>query len=170
MSGHAQTVQFPRGPLLGAAALVGVTLVSVAAVRLAAPAPEVRPAAVVASGSRDLRFMDRSDGAVVALEGPLDQVVAVIEPGTNGFLRGVLRGLARERRSMGIGDRIAFRIGRPDGGRLAIEDLATGRRVDLDAFGPTNAQAFARLLRQEKPGNPSRTPEGVSMQARATTM
>jgi hypothetical protein len=29
---------------------------------------------------------------------------------------------------------------------VEIEDLADGRRIDLDAFGPTNRQAFLHLL------------------------
>ena len=32
-----------------------------------------------------------------------------------------------------------------DGG-LTIEDGSTGRRIDLQAFGPTNANTFAQLL------------------------
>jgi hypothetical protein len=33
----------------------------------------------------------------------------------------------------------------PDG-RLTLEDPATGRRMDLSAFGPSNAAVFARVL------------------------
>ena len=36
-------------------------------------------------------------------------------------------------------------IGRADG-RLTLEDPTTGRRVDLESFGPTNAGVFAQLL------------------------
>ena len=36
-------------------------------------------------------------------------------------------------------------IGRADG-RLTLADPATGARIDLEAFGPTNAGVFARLL------------------------
>jgi hypothetical protein len=31
-------------------------------------------------------------------------------------------------------------------GRLELQDAATGRMIDLDAFGVTNKDAFARLL------------------------
>jgi len=31
-------------------------------------------------------------------------------------------------------------------GTLSLHDPTTGRKVELDAFGPTNAQAFAGLL------------------------
>ena len=73
-------------------------------------------------------------------------MVETVAPGTNGFLRGTMRGLARERKRQGIGAELPFRmIGRADG-RLTLEDPGTGRRVDLGSFGPTNAAAFARLM------------------------
>jgi hypothetical protein len=31
-------------------------------------------------------------------------------------------------------------------GRLTLSDTATGRMVDLESFGPTNAGSFYRLL------------------------
>ncbi|MBC7781542.1 MAG: photosynthetic complex assembly protein PuhC, partial [Proteobacteria bacterium] len=36
-------------------------------------------------------------------------------------------------------------IGRADG-RLTLADPATGQRIDLESFGPTNAAVFARLI------------------------
>ena len=51
-----------------------------------------------------------------------------------------------ERKRQGIDDVIPFTlIGRADG-RLTLLDTATGRRVDLASFGPTNAAVFARIL------------------------
>jgi putative photosynthetic complex assembly protein len=31
-------------------------------------------------------------------------------------------------------------------GRISLEDPETGRVIELDAFGPTNGEAFAQLL------------------------
>jgi hypothetical protein len=47
---------------------------------------------------RTLWFEDRSDGGVTVLDASNDQRIAIIEPGTNGFLRATVRGLAQERR------------------------------------------------------------------------
>jgi len=91
----------------------------------------------------DLVFADRADGAVVVSGGGTE---TVLDPGTNGFVRGVLRGLARDRRARGIGADEPFRLMRRADGRLALEDPATGRVLDLSAFGPTNTEAFARLM------------------------
>lgn len=136
---------FPRGALLGAAALVGFALVSATAARVTGVGAARMPV-VAAVETRELRFEDRADGAVAVYEVPGDQVVDVLAPGTNGFVRGVLRGLARERRFHDIGTQPPFRLSLRADGMLTLEDPMTGRRIDLDAFGPTNRAAFARLL------------------------
>ena len=136
---------FPRGALLGAAALISVALLAAAAGRLAGTVTaETATAAPVQV--RELWFRDRGDGAVFVYDARDQRLVQVLAPGSNGFLRGVLRGLARERRRQDLGPQPPFRLTRWDDGALSLEDLATGRRIDLQAFGPTNAEAFARLL------------------------
>ncbi len=136
---------FPRGTLLAASALVGVVILAAVAGRMTGIGVVTTPAQVAAE-ARDLRFADRADGAVVVYEARSGAVVEVLAPGTNGFVRGVLRGLARERRSLDIGPEPAFTLARSRAGTLSLTDQATGRRISLDAFGPTNAGAFARLL------------------------
>ena len=75
------------------------------------------------------------------------QLVEVLPPGSNNFLRATLRGLARERRAEGApGPETPFRLSAWPQGGLTLEDLATGRQVQLAAFGPANVQAFGRLL------------------------
>jgi putative photosynthetic complex assembly protein len=135
----------PRGALLGAAALIGITIFAAAAARIGGVSATAQPAAtpVVAI---DVRFEDRADGAVVVRSPQDDRIVLVLEPGTNGFIRGVLRGLARERSLERIDAAPPFRLTRWDDGRLTLDDPATGRHVELEAFGPANAGAFAVVL------------------------
>jgi putative photosynthetic complex assembly protein len=95
---------------------------------------------------RDLRFTDRPDGAIVVRDPLGDATVAVVEPGTNGFIRGTLRALSRSRRQADLDRDTPFRLSAYRDGRLTLEDLATGRQVALDAFGETNRDAFARLM------------------------
>jgi putative photosynthetic complex assembly protein len=145
MSDPFRNQPFPRGALLGVAALIGFALVAVAVARLAdlqAGTPPVGSAAQ----TRDLRFVDEPGGIVQVYDGEDGNQVATLEPGTENFIRGVLRGLARERRSHELGMDIPFRVARYPDGRLTLEDRATGRVIELKAFGPTNAGAFARLL------------------------
>ena len=139
---------FPRGALLGAGALLALALISVGVGRQLGvgviATPEPAPVA-----SRELRFEDRDDGAVVVRDAGDDAVIAVLEPGNEGFIRGVLRGLARERRSHNVGPQPPFVLLRSATDELFLEDPQTGRRISLSAFGPTNSGAFARLLEAE---------------------
>jgi putative photosynthetic complex assembly protein len=136
---------FPLGALIGAAVLIGFSLLAVTAARVSGIGQaEHRPPPAVQSV--ELRFEDRTDGAVLVFEGRSDDLVAVVEPGTGGFVRGVLRALVRDRRSQGGGAGEPFRLAQRADGRLTLEDPSTGRLIDLRAFGPTNEEAFARLL------------------------
>lgn len=135
---------FPRGPLLGAGALVAVSLMAVTLVRVTGLETTFHPAPVEVA--RELRFTDRPDGGVAVYDAADDTIVQVLEPGTNGFIRATLRGLARDRRPLGVGAETPFRLAERTDGRLTLEDPATGRLIELTAFGSTNATAFARLL------------------------
>ena len=70
--------------------------------------------------------------------------------GEQGFLRGSLRALARERRMREVGALPPFELAARADGRLTLTDPATGARLDLESFGPTNAAVFARLLTLNK--------------------
>lgn len=149
MHDHHHDRPFPRGALIGAAALIGFSLLAVTLARFAGLGPVTEPMAPVVQ-SRELCFADRADGAVIVYDRQGDEVVDLVPPGSGGFVRGVLRALARERRLQGDGASTPFRLSRLADGRLTLEDLATGRVIDLKAFGHTNEGAFARLL---SPGN-----------------
>lgn len=136
---------FPRIALLSAGALIGLTLVAILTVRLSGGAPSQIPASTPVT-SLELRFEDRSDGAIAIYELPQDSLLHVLDPGTNGFIRGVMRGFARERRSRSVGTEPPFELIRWADGRLSLNDPSTGRHVDLGAFGPTNVAAFAQIL------------------------
>lgn len=136
---------FPKFPLYSAGVLIASTLLMVAGVRLTGKGDLRTPQTAVVA-ERFLHFVDQSDGGISVRDAKDEHVIEVVAPGTNGFLRGTLRGLARERKRQSIGPQIAFRLtGRSDG-RLLLEDPATHRLIDLGSFGPTNAAVFARLL------------------------
>jgi putative photosynthetic complex assembly protein len=133
----------PRGPLLAIGAVLLAVLVGVAGVRLSGMSIRAPDAEAVAQ--RSLRFEDRRDGSVAVLDARSGQQIESIQ-GEAGFLRGALRAMARERRKQGLGSEPAFELIARADGRLTLSDPATGERVDLESFGPTNAGAFARLL------------------------
>jgi putative photosynthetic complex assembly protein len=136
---------FPRFALLGAAAVLAAAILLAGTARISDVGTTHMPESSIVV-SRDLRFLDREDGAVVIYSAPDGRLVEVLPHGTNGFARGVLRGLARDRKRREIGSEPPFRLVRFSDGRLSLDDPSTGRRIDLDAFGPTNVAVFARLM------------------------
>jgi putative photosynthetic complex assembly protein len=147
-----------RGPLFphwmprAIGVLLVVLLASLALLRLDGFEPAVEPGAVLRE--RALRFADENDGAVRVIDHPSGRTLDVMR-GEQGFLRGVLRGLARDRRQQAIGTEPPYLLSLHDDGRLLISDPATGQRIDLASFGPDNAAVFARWL-------PPHTPTGAS--------
>lgn len=136
---------FPRAPLIAAILVVGLTVAGVGATRLGL----ISPATAEASDARpvafaDMRFADMDDGGVRVTV--LDDGERIIPPATGGFVRGVLRGLVRDRRAQGLGSEQPFRVTEWSDGKVTIQDLATARVIKLDAFGQTNRQAFLDLM------------------------
>jgi putative photosynthetic complex assembly protein len=96
------------------------------------------------SWQRTLRFEDRPNGDVAVMEGQ-SAVEITRFVGEQGFVRGILRTLSRERMRRGIGSGPTFElIGHTDG-RLTLLDPATGQRINLESFGPTNMASFVQL-------------------------
>lgn len=138
---------FPKGALIAVGALLFVSVGGAGAARLAhvsAPAaPVVAPPAVTAI---DLRFRDRADGAVTVDEATSGAPVSVVAPDTGGFVRGVIRGMAHDRMRRHIGQAAPFRLSQDRTGRLWLQDTATRRLIDLEAFGVGNRASFAAFL------------------------
>lgn len=142
------TEPFPRLALIAAAALIVTSITAAAAgryVNVTSPKADIMDTSAPLA-ARDLTFFDMTNGSVEVRDGTGANVVFVAEPGTNGFIRGVMRGMARNRHAHGVGREEAFRLAQWPDGRLSLEDLATGRRIELSAFGGENRAAFARLL------------------------
>jgi len=141
-----QPDSFPRWVLLSAAGVIAFSLLSVALVRITGNGPDQKPAP--SSFERPLRFEDRPDGSIAVIDGRTGESIAAVK-GEQGFLRGALRALARERKSRGIGSEQPFQLMvRTDGG-LTLYDPVSSQRVDLESFGPANAAAFLPLLTAE---------------------
>jgi len=116
---------------------------------LATAVPQAGPVSLKSVGMRRLRFVDAPDKSVQVLDADTGvEVYRVV--GEAGFIRGILRGMARERRRLGKGPEEPFELSL-DAGLLTLRDLATGGHVELTAFGPTNAGAFARMLLEPPP-------------------
>ena len=126
--------------LLGA--LVLSTLLGVAWTRLSG-VPIAEPLAAV-QWQRQLNFEDRPNGDIAVLDAASRQEIARFQ-GEQGFVRGTLRALARERKRRELGPELPFELTGHVDGRLTLRDAATGAHISLESFGPTNAAIFARL-------------------------
>jgi putative photosynthetic complex assembly protein len=144
---HHSTV--PRPLLYGVGALILASLILAAGARIIGVEPMWKPQGEPLQ-SRELFFEDRSGGGVAVIDAASGAEIALIAPGTNGFVRVAMRGLARQRRVNGIGPETPFRLSLWPGGRLILEDPATGKLVNLGAFGPDNMRAFAQFLRSDR--------------------
>jgi putative photosynthetic complex assembly protein len=98
--------------------------------------------------TKQLRFEDRSDGSIAVVSASDGRVVKVIE-GEAGFVRGILRAMARERRIKEVNQTIPFELIARADGRLTLLDPATGNRIDLESFGKDNVVEFAVLLKPQ---------------------
>ena len=132
-----------RLPLLGIGSLVIAAIVGVAGVRLSGMSIHEPDAPVLMQ--RSLLFSDRADGGIDVVDARSGQLIETVV-GEAGFVRGTLRGLARERRRAGVGSTVPFDLIAHTDGRLTLVDASTSHHVDLESFGPTNMGDFLRLL------------------------
>ena len=135
----------PRWVIVAAGGLMLFTIV-VAGVSHRAGLYHVSTPPTTALATRDLLFFDQHGGGVLVTDAKTGKRVAMIEPTTGGFMRGIMRGLVREHRLNDQAAGTAFRLTHWADGRLTIADPTTGESFDLEAFGSTNELAFARLL------------------------
>jgi putative photosynthetic complex assembly protein len=137
---------FPRWAPRAAVGALLLLIASIGALRLSGWAPASGPSAAVAE--RLLRFSDQPDGGVLVTDAATGRAVQTLH-GEQGFLRGVLRGLARDRRANGVDQLPPYRLSLHAEGRLLIADTQTGHFIDLASFGRDNAAVFARWLPQQ---------------------
>jgi len=158
---HENTV--PRPALILAGALVATTLALTTLVQVgvlnreAVPSVERMKANVAPIEVRKLAFADRADGAVVVSDTDSRETLAVLmgENDGGGFVRGVMRGMARERMMNGIGQAEPFVLTLWQNGSLSLLDPVTNRSVELGSFGPDNRAAFAKFLKSQPIAKPS---------------
>lgn len=134
----------PRRALLAVGGVLAVTLATVGALRWSgfdASQPDAS-----ALSQRALYFRDLPDKGIAIVDAASGTVIDTAH-GEQGFLRGTLRGLVRERKLRGlVADDVPLQLIARADGRLTLVDPLTGQRIDLESFGPTNAAVFARWI------------------------
>jgi putative photosynthetic complex assembly protein len=135
----------PKAALIAAAVLVVFVITATAMVRLTGVgATRMTPPKVIAS--IDLLFDDGENGSVLVYDASDRRLIETLGPGAGGFVRVVMRSLARERKLASIGKEPPFQLARHDNGQLTLTDTTTKKQIDLNAFGSSNLDAFAKLM------------------------
>lgn len=141
---------FPRWVLWATAGLLLFTLGAVALVRITGNGPDQLAEATTAE--RLLRFEDTPGGGVAVIDGITGQLLTTVT-GEQGFFRGAIRALTRDRISRKIGSEQPFKLMSRTGGRLTLFDPVSGQRIDLESFGTENAATFAPFLTLQPQGS-----------------
>ena len=152
--GHINDKPFPRFALIMAGALVGSVLLATSLARITGMQPSASPVAeraaahIAAVQTRDLRFFDEPDQSLRIVDAKTGAIAGGVAFGEkSGFIRGVMRGLARDRHMRGIGIAPPFRLTLWANGQLSLTDSVSNRTIELSGFGDTNRAAFLALLK-----------------------
>ena len=157
MSSQPTTSTFPRWFLFSVGALMVMTIIGSGVARLSGFGA-LRQSEAPIIGSVELWFDVRADGTVAVRAVEDQRILEVLPSDASGFIRGVMRGLFRQRMLNGKENSAPFRLARRADDRLFIEDptiAAEGRpaKVELDGFGPSNSAAFIKLYTLGRPRN-----------------
>jgi len=139
---------FPRAVLIGAALLIGFVILAAAMVRVTGVGGTETLLPPILEG-RELLFIEDGPSTTLVQVAGEEGHIARLHSGQDGFVLGVMRGMVRERKAYDAPLDAPYLLSLRQGGVLLFEDPQTGRRIDLRAFGPTNTDSFARLLRAE---------------------
>ncbi len=97
-------------------------------------------------GTQRIVFAEQADGTATITHAPDGRLLERLPADGSGFLRGVLRAELRQRRLASQDLSAPFALNRRADGRHYLVDPLSGRRMELDGFGPTNTLAVARLF------------------------
>ncbi|MEM8547222.1 MAG: photosynthetic complex assembly protein PuhC [Pseudomonadota bacterium] len=95
---------------------------------------------------QDLSFATQPDGRILITAVPDARLLAEVPADGVSFIRGLVRGLSRDRRFQDLPLDAPFRLVSFANGRLVLTDMATLRSMDLRAFGKGNMREFLTLL------------------------
>ena len=143
MQAAAPAAVFPRIALLVAGVVVALTLGGVGIARWSGFDGRQPDAQTV--NQRALHFKDQADGGIAIVDAASGATLDTVH-GEQGFLRGTLRAVVRERKLRGLVSNEPLQLMSRADGRLTLLDPVTGSRLDLESFGPANAAVFARWL------------------------
>lgn len=165
---------FPRWPLYAAFCLVGISILGATVARFSrmeAPtlAMQTEAAMSKAVSVRTLSFVAEAgpNGPIAVVDPATRQTIATLNPDTDGFIHGIMRGLRRSRMVRAAPLDPTLTIASWSDGRITVTDPATDTMLDLRAFGVDNKAAFARFLPTPTPAPAQTAPAAPTQTAKA---
>tara|TARA_R100001129_G_scaffold12176_2_gene8038 strand:- start:203 stop:655 length:453 start_codon:yes stop_codon:yes gene_type:complete len=137
-------ITVPRGALVGAAVLIGLTMTAITTARHY----DVGRLTVQTAQSRDQRmliFEPLPNGEMMVLSEQREPLAHLVIEGDT-FAMTAVRALAMQRNDRELADEFHLLLQRDNDGHLELADPDTGRTVKLQGFGQASALAFARYL------------------------
>ncbi|MEM6488551.1 MAG: photosynthetic complex assembly protein PuhC [Pseudomonadota bacterium] len=97
--------------------------------------------------SRLVAFESTDEGVLVVRDADTgDQISSLLES-DGGFLHNLVAVLSKQRRRHAVDTALPYQLSAHTNGRVSIRDPATGRVIDINAFGANQVETFAALLR-----------------------
>lgn len=138
-------LSIPRSILLAAGAMMLATIIF-ALIARTTDIGAVRFEPGAALESRDLRFVTMANGDLAVQDARDGATLDVLPAKRDGFVKIILRSAGQERNLAGIGADQPFRLSRLQNDQIIFEDLSTGRKLLLTAFGGPNEAVFSKYL------------------------
>lgn len=136
----------PRSLVIMAASAVIITILTVAFAQLV-DTSTLRTNDGAPAFSQEVQFLPL-EGDRIAVRSVADgTLITTVEAGTDGLLRGALRGLNMSRSQSNFDLAAPFILQRFDGDGVYLADPLTDRSIRLESFGPIETGATADLLR-----------------------
>jgi putative photosynthetic complex assembly protein len=135
----------PKPLLYGAAFLMLASLAIATAARIADVPPLGNPPATPVVESR-LMVIDAARDGHLTITAPDGTLIADLTDRQAGFIGGIHRALAFQRRTHRIDPLAPVELVRHADGRLALHDTVSGWTVQLSRHGGTNQRAFEILF------------------------
>lgn len=137
-------ITVPRGALVGAAILIGLTMSAITTARHY----DVARLTVETAQTQDRRvliFEPLPDGEMMVLSERREPIAHLVIEGDT-FAMAAVRALAMQRDDREVAKEFRLLVQRDQAGHVELADPETGRTVKLQGFGQASARAFARYL------------------------
>ncbi len=144
----AETVdRIPRPLIVAVGAICIGALIGTAAMRLGDVPPRAQgPAEATAEAREAILIRQLDSGGIAILDPATGARYAFLPEGEDGFIRGLIRVIDRQRMQHGVAFDGPLEIVRWESGHLALVDPATEWRAELIGFGADNYATFATLM------------------------